>query len=139
MERDDYLRALRSTLDTHTAAVSERLRRIAEVAAGPDGARVTGVVIDVFPDQDGEGAFDVMARFEGPDSYVLNRPIDDVRRLFGVVHGEGHFEPDVPALTPGRESFDPEQAMLEAVTEWIEAILPVEKPLPFEVTLAPCC
>lgn len=135
MDRDAYPRALAEILDAHTAAVTTRLRRIAEVAAGPDGARVRGIVVDIFPDQDGEGTFDVWARFEGPDSFVLNRPIDDVRHLFGVVHTETGFEPAVPEPAPGATPDDVAEAIVVAVTAWLEGIWAggVGSGVPFEV------
>ncbi|XBB69418.1 DUF6389 family protein [Nocardioides sp. WV_118_6] len=134
MDRDAYLPALRRILDTRTADVTARLRRVAEVAAGPDAARVQGIVVDVFPDQDGEGTFDVWARFEGPDLFVLNKPIDDVRHLFGVVHTEDGLEPAVPEPDGGGTGFDPAEAIVEVVTAWIEEIwVSVGSTVPLEV------
>ncbi|MBU2694376.1 DUF6389 family protein [Pimelobacter sp. 30-1] len=134
MDRDAYLPALRRILDTRTADVTARLRRVAEVAAGPDGAGVQGIVVDVFPDQDGEGTFDVWVRFEGPDFFALNKPIDDVRHLFGVVHTEDGLEPEVPEPYGGGTAFDPGEAIVEVVTAWIEEIwVGVGSAVPLEV------
>lgn len=139
MDRDAYPRALRAVLDTRTDDVAARLRRIAEVVAGPDGARVQGVVVDVFPDQDGEGTFDVWARFEGPDFFALNRPIDDVRHLFGVVHTESGIEPAVPEPPAGTTPLDLADAIAEVVAAWAEEIWAhagaAAGAVPFEVVL----
>lgn len=139
MDLAAYAAALRGVLATRTDDVTARLRRMAEVAAGPDGARVRGIVVDVFPDQDGEGTFDVWARFEGPDLFALNKPIDDVRHLFGVVHTETGLEPDVPEPPVGVAPFDLADAIAEVVTAWAEEIWAdagaAAAGVPFEVVL----
>ncbi|WP_377322433.1 DUF6389 family protein [Pimelobacter simplex] len=140
MDHDAYTRALRRILDTRTADVATRLRRIAEVATGPEGARVQAVVVDVFPDQDGEGTFEVWARFDGADFFALNKPIDDVRHLFGVVHTETGLDPEVPAPPAGTTPYDLADAIAAVVTAWVEEIWAeagaAAAAVPFEVVLS---
>ncbi|MFD6067632.1 DUF6389 family protein [Amycolatopsis lurida] len=114
MDQDEYRHRLRRVLDTRSDDVATRLRVIVEAI----GDTVERLEIEVFPDQDGEGTFDVWARFEGPDSYVLNKPIDDHRHLFGVVHQETGWEPDVPPLPHGI----PADVIVDTVAEWIDSV-----------------
>ncbi|OXM45663.1 DUF6389 family protein [Amycolatopsis alba] len=133
MDQNEYSRRLRHVLDAHSEDVIARLRTI--VKAIGDG--VESVQIEVFPDQDGEGTFDVWARFEGPDSFVLNKPIDADRHLFGVVHGETGWEPDVPSLPQGVSA----DVLVDVVTGWIEAVwaqaFDTPPPVPMEVAGCP--
>ncbi|MEV7548294.1 DUF6389 family protein, partial [Amycolatopsis sp. NPDC089917] len=129
MDQNDYRRRLRRVLDAHSDEVTARLRAIVNAI----GSTVESVRIEVFPDQDGEGTFDVWARFEGPDSFVLNKPIDEHRHLFGVVHGETGWEPDVPSLPRGLTA----DALADTVADWIEAVwaraFDTPPPVPMEV------
>ncbi len=127
MDAQDYLAALRPLLAARTedaAARLERFRRAAEEA----GAGIDGVLIDVFVDQDAEGPFDVWARFEGSDAFALDRRFDDDRHLFGVEWGEDGWEPDVPPRPRGWTRDDLEEAVLDAVAEWLSPLLPPGSP-----------
>ncbi|EMD25720.1 DUF6389 family protein [Amycolatopsis azurea] len=114
MDHAEYRRRLRRVLDAHSEDVTARLRAIVELI----GDTVESVQIEVFPDEDGEGTFDVWARFDGPDSFVLNKPIDEHRHLFGVVHHETGWEPEVPSL-PRDLSAD---VVVDTVADWIETV-----------------
>ncbi|MDQ6525271.1 DUF6389 family protein [Nocardioides sp. LHD-245] len=142
MDEDTYRRRLAGILGDHTGDLTARLRAIAEASAGPAGERVAGVVVDVFPGEHDEGAFDVWARFDGPDVFALNRPIDDVRHLFGVTYGERGFEPDVPAFGAGEPDFALAEVIVDVVASWVEpvwaAVAPPSVPA-FEVTRADGC
>ncbi|UMP04792.1 DUF6389 family protein [Amycolatopsis sp. EV170708-02-1] len=114
MDQDEYRRRLRRVLDAHSDDVATRLRVIVEAI----GDTVESVQIEVFPDQDGEGTFDIWARFDGPDSYVLNKPIDEHRHLFGVVHEETGWEPDVPPLPRGLSA----DLIVDTVVDWLDSV-----------------
>ncbi|GHH05042.1 DUF6389 family protein [Amycolatopsis oliviviridis] len=114
MDQSEYSRRLRRVLDAHSDDVAARLTKIVELI----GDTVESVQIEVFPDDDGEGTFDVWARFEGPDSFVLNKPIDEHRHLFGVVHHETGWDPDVPSLPRGLSA----DVVVDTVADWIEAV-----------------
>ncbi len=73
MDRDEYLTTLAAVLDAHTDAAAAKLSAILDALP----AEATELCIDVFPDQDGEGTFDVWVRLEGPDYFTLNKQIDD--------------------------------------------------------------
>lgn len=142
MDEETYRERLGRVLADHTEDLAARLRTIAEVAAGPAGEPVAGIAVEVFPGDDDEGAFNVWARFDGPDAFALNRPIDDVRHLFGVTYGEHGFEPDVPAPGLGRPGFDVGEVIVEVVASWVAPVwadlAPPALP-PFEVTRAGGC
>lgn len=117
-------------LDAHSEDVATKLRRIVEAI----GDTVESLQIEVFPDQDGEGTFDVWARFEGRDSYVLNKPIDEHRHLFGVVHHETGWEPDVPPLPRGLSA----DLVVDTAADWIDSVWTrtVSRPLSIPVEVS---
>lgn len=103
---------------------------------------VEAITVEVFVDDDGEGAFDVWAVFEGKDVYVLNRPIDDVRNLFGVHHTESGPVPAVPWFAPGGPDFDLVEAIVEVVAPWVDQTwrsLARTPAVPFDVRPGPDC
>jgi hypothetical protein len=124
---DGYRGALQRILSEFSAETATRLSRLSD-AADDAGAGVEGIVVDVFVDQDGEGPFDVWARFEGRDAFVLDRRFDDRRHLFGVVWGEDGWDPEVPSRPRGWTRDDLEAAVVDAVAEWIELLLPAGAP-----------
>lgn len=84
-----YRAELRRVLDTASPDVARRLAAIRDSAT----ERTDGVVMDVFPDQDGEGTFAVWARFEGGDAFALDRRLGDERQLLAVVRSEHGWTP----------------------------------------------
>lgn len=112
-----YRASLRAVLDGRSDAVRAKLRDI--LAALP--AEAVEVGIDVFPDQDGEGTFDVWLRLEGPDVYVLNRAVEPWRHLFGVVFTETSTDPELPLLerTAGVDVSD---VVVDVAADWVEAL-----------------
>ena len=70
MTQADYEAELLRILRAHDAAARATLTAL--IAALPPKAREIHIV--VFPDQDGEGTFSVVASLEGPDLFVLNKP-----------------------------------------------------------------
>lgn len=127
MDAQDYADALRPLLAAHTDDAAARLERFHR-AAVEAGAGIDAVLIDVFVDQDAEGPFDVWARFEGRDAFLLDRRFDDDRHLFGVEWGEDGWEPDVPPRPRGWIRDDLERAALDAVVEWLSPRIPPGAP-----------
>ncbi|MGW4399847.1 DUF6389 family protein [Amycolatopsis nivea] len=125
MDTGDYRAAVTGILGSASHETSARLERF-WAAARADGAE--GVVLDVFVDQDGEGPFDVWARFEGRDAFALDRRFDHERHLFGVAWGEDGWEPDVPPRPSGWTRDDLEAVVVEVVTEWVTPLVPAGAP-----------
>lgn len=119
----DYSEHLKPILASCTENVSRQLAKFWS-AATEAGDTVTGVRIDVYVDQDGEGPFDVWARFEGDAAFTLDRQFDAERHLFGVEWGEDGWEPNVPRRPRGWTRDDLERAVLEGITEWISPMVP---------------
>ena len=122
-----YTDALRPILAAHSEDVAARLARF-QAAAENAGSSIDGIILDVFVDQDGEGPFDVWARFSGQNAFALDRQFDDERQLFGVEWTEEGWEPNVPARPRGLTRDDLERVVLETVTEWLVPILPQGAP-----------
>ncbi|MFM1729278.1 DUF6389 family protein [Prescottella soli] len=114
MQRAEYISELGTVLDRHTDAAAEKITAI--LAACP--AEATELCFDVFPDQDGEGTFDVWARLDGPDHFALNKPIADHRHLFGIVYTEDGLEPDVPRWS-SNAPFCIQDAIVDAAATWV--------------------
>lgn len=81
--------------------------------------RAEEIVVTVFPDQDGEGTFDVVVSLDAPDAAVLDRAIAPHRTLFEVVHGEDGPVPEVPLVAPGRAPYDARDVVVDTAADWI--------------------
>lgn len=124
-DAESYARALRTVLDTESERVAAALGDLHRAAVEAENG-VEAILIDVFVDQDGEGPFDVWARFEGADAFALDRRLDEQRHLFGVEWTADGWEPAVPSR-PRRWTRDRlEEAVLVVVAEWIEGLLPAD-------------
>ncbi|AFR49326.1 DUF6389 family protein [Gordonia sp. KTR9] len=125
MDAAEYRRSLAHILATRSVDVAATLERLGAAASDvAGGVTVDGVMIDVFVDQDGEGPFDVWARFEGADAFELDRRFDDERRLFGVEWGELGWEPAVPSRPRGWSRDDLEETIVDVVATWLDALVP---------------
>lgn len=130
MDTGDYRDAVTKILALHSAHSATQLARFAADARSGEH-RIDGIAIDVFVDQDGEGPFDVWARFEGPDAFALDRRFDDDRLLFGVVWDEDGWCPAVPDRPVAWTREQLEDAVVESVREWILPLLPEDVPADF--------
>lgn len=121
MEHSDYRAGLRAVLDTASPQVALTLQTLADAAVTE---QVDGILIDVFLDQDGSGAFDVWARFDGRDVSALDQRLADVRALFGVEWGEDGWDPDVPPRPRMWTHGELEAAIVETVAAWLDPLVP---------------
>lgn len=118
---DDYRSRLRPLLAAESERAAAVLQRMADAAEGHHD-----IVIEVFLEQDAEGPFTIMARFDGPDDFALNRRFDDERGLFDVIWGETGWEPDVPER-PDEWTFDDlETVLVEQAAEWLAPLIPAD-------------
>ncbi|MDH6193584.1 hypothetical protein M2272_000205 [Mycobacterium frederiksbergense] len=117
MGSDEYRQLLARTLTAHSELAASRLRAI--VAALPE--RATGIEVGVFPDQDGEGTFDVSVALAGPDSYVLNQAIAAHRELFTFNH-DNAAEIDLPMFGSRAAGFCVQDVIVDAVADWVESL-----------------
>lgn len=122
VDASEYRIALRTVLDASSSTVARQLATIGSAVAGETDC----VIIDVFVDQDGEGPFDVRARFDGPNAFAFDRRFESERALFGVLWGEEGWEPDVPARPRGWSRDDLEEAVTGVVAEWLDGLIPAE-------------
>lgn len=125
MRSVEYRDALRAVLDRVSASTDVRLSGLHRAAT----AGVEGVLIDVFLDQDAEGPFGVWARFEGADSFGLDRQLGDDRELFSVIWGEEGWEPPVPPRPADWSREQLEDAIVEVVADWIDPLIPQGMPV----------
>lgn len=122
-DAEPYARALRAVLDGESERVAAALGDLHRAAVEAESG-VEAILIDLFVDQDGEGPFDVWARFDGADAFDLDRRFDDQRHLFGVEWTADGWEPAVPSRPRGWTRDRLEEAVLVVVAEWIEGLLP---------------
>ncbi|MGW7532987.1 DUF6389 family protein [Amycolatopsis sp. NPDC054798] len=125
MDTGEYRAAVTGILGS---AAQETFARLERFWAAARAAEAEGIVVDVFVDQDGEGPFDVWARFAGRDAFALDRRFDDDRQLFGVVWGEAGWEPEVPPRPRGWTRDELEAVLVEVVAEWISPLIPAGAP-----------
>lgn len=118
---DDYRSRLRPLLEGASERAADVLQRMADASEGRHD-----IVIEVFLEQDAEGPFTIMARFDGPDAFALNRRFDHERGVFDVIWGETGWEPDVPER-PDEWTFDDLEAVLvELAAEWLAPLIPAD-------------
>ncbi len=115
MQRSEYVSELETVLGRHTDGAAEKISAILDACP----AEATALGFDVFPDQDGEGTFDIWARLDGPDHFALNKPIDAHRHLFGVVYTEDGIEPAVPLWPSSDTPFCVQDAIVDAAATWL--------------------
>lgn len=115
MTQSDYETELLRILRDHGAAAGATLTAL--IAALPPKAREIHFV--VFPDQDGEGTFSVVASLEGPDLFVLNKAIENHRYLFDVRHTEDGIEPQVPLFASDEAGFNVQDVIVDTAMEWV--------------------
>lgn len=124
-DAEPYARALRTVLDAESERVAAALGDLHRAAIEAESG-VEAILIDVFVDQDGEGPFDVWARFEGADAFALDRRLDEQRHLFGVEWTADGWVPAVPSRPREWTRDRLEEAVLVVVAEWIESLLPAD-------------
>ncbi|WP_088138839.1 DUF6389 family protein [Achromobacter xylosoxidans] len=115
MTQSEYEIELLRILRVHNAAARATLTAL--IAALPPKAREIHFV--VFPDQDGEGTFSVVASLEGPDLFVLNKAIEGHRYLFDVRHTEDGIEPEVPLFASDEAGFNVQDVIVDTAMPWV--------------------
>ena len=115
MTQSDYEAELLRILRAHDATARATLTAL--IAALPPKAREIHIV--VFPDQDGEGTFSVVASLEGPDLFVLNKAIEGHRYLFDVRHTQDGIEPEVPLFGSDEAGFDVQNVIVDTAMQWV--------------------
>lgn len=115
MTQSEYEIELLRILRAHNAAARATLTAL--IGALPPKAREIHFV--VFPDQDGEGTFSVVASLEGPDLFVLNKAIEGHRYLFDVRHTEDGIEPEVPLFASDEASFNVQDVIVDTAMQWV--------------------
>lgn len=124
MNSVEYRDALRAVLDAASPSVAAGLSTIHRAAT----ARVDGVLLEVFLDQDAEGTFSIWARFDGADGFTLDRQLGDERELFSVIWGEEEWEPPVPPRPVDWSRQMLTDTIIDVVAEWISPLIPVGAP-----------
>ncbi|UIN31763.1 DUF6389 family protein [Microbacterium binotii] len=118
---DDYRSRLRPLLAAESERAADVLQRMADATESRHD-----IVIEVFLEQDAEGPFTFMARFDGPDHFALDRRFDDERGVFDVVWGETGWKPDVPERPDAWTFDDLEEVLVELAAEWLAPLIPAE-------------
>lgn len=118
MEENEYRTELRKVLDEHSANAIKRMN--ATFQALP--AKTQSAELMIFPDQDGEGTFDVRVSLTGPDLYVLNKAIEESADIIVVKHTSSGLDPNVPMMDSSNSSFEVNDTLSDVVAEWLSEI-----------------
>ncbi|MFT4099762.1 MAG: DUF6389 family protein [Burkholderiaceae bacterium] len=117
MDKAQYCHEVTAVLDSRLDQIKGRLHDA--FSRLPPEAR--GVTLGVHVDQDGEGFLSIRIRLDGPDAYVLNRKIAEAARLFDTMMTETGFDPPLPLMEPGRNSFPVQDALTDCAIEWLRS------------------
>lgn len=120
MTQSEYKSELRDVLKAHSQSASKKIALLLENL--PSEAK--SLEFGVFPAQDGDGTFDVMASLTGPDLYVLNRKVQDYRSLFEVNYTPAGLKTGAPIfdVIDDPPDFDVNDAIVDTVAEWLSEL-----------------
>lgn len=118
MNEDDYIAELTAALAKRTDSVQLKIAPL--LTNLPEKAQ--RLDMEIFPSQDGEGDFSVVASLEGPDLFVLNKPIEPYSELISVRHTPEGCEPDVPMVDPFDTTFEVNDVLTDCVANWLSDI-----------------
>jgi hypothetical protein len=118
MDESEFAVELRTALERHSAAVTEKLGKV--LAVLPD--KTEAVSITVSPTQDGDGVFDIFVSLDGPDLHVLNKRIRDHYQLFSPIHTADGIEPYIPDVDPFDVDFEVNDIVADVVVPWLESL-----------------
>jgi len=118
MNSVEFGTALREELAKHSA---EAARRIGEILARIP-AKARSLDLEVFPSQDGDGFFGVRASFDGPDLYVLNKPIDQFADIIEPKYTEAGVVPAIPLLDTPNAGFAVNDVVVDSVATWLKSV-----------------
>ncbi len=118
MTRAEYIDKVTTVLNQHSKRASSNLE--AALPLVPPKAR--SMRIEIFVDQDEEGFLSVHIALNGPELIVLNRAIATHAMLFDTIMKESGFEPALPLMEPGRESFSVADALTDCAALWVTSL-----------------
>ena len=118
MTRDEYIQQVEAVLSEHTSQAAIQLG--AALADAPPKTQKVEILILV--DQAGAGFLHVRVELVGPDSSALNRAIADYAGLFGTRLTEGGFDPALPFMEPGGETFSVHDALTDCAASWVATV-----------------
>ena len=118
MEEKEYRIELRKVLDENSSYALRNLN--ATIQSLPE--KTKSIEIMIFPDQDGEGTFEVRVSLSGPDLYVLNKAINASANLINVIHTSEGLKPNVPLMDSFDSSFEVNDVLSDVVGDWLKSI-----------------
>ena len=118
MEERQYRTELRKVLDENSTIVINKLN--ATLQTLPKKSK--SIELMIFPDQDGEGTFDVRVSLSGPDLYVLNEKVKDSAGLINVKNTPTGLEPRIPLIDPFNSEFEVNDTLVDVVSDWLKSI-----------------
>jgi len=114
----EFETALRAVLGENSAEAKRRLEAVVERTP----SRARALSIEIFTAQDGDGFFGVRAAFDGPDLFVLNKPIDDVAELIEPKYTDGGVVPPIPLVEPRTVTFPVNDVVVDTVAAWLKTV-----------------
>jgi hypothetical protein len=116
MEENKYINEVNRVLDFHSEAIKERF--LGAIELFPE--TTVSADVYVFVDQDGEGFLTIRIPLNGPDLYVLNKPMKEKGLLFDTVMGNEKPEPSLPFLDPFDLDYDSRDVLVDTAMKWID-------------------
>jgi hypothetical protein len=132
MTREEYIQKVEAVLNQYSHQAASRLA--ATFADLPPKTRK--VNIEIFIDEDGEGFLTVRVVLDGPDLYVLNKAIAPHAELFGTCMTREGFDPPLPLMEPGEETFSVHDTLSDCAAAWITSIWKQTKREPLSLPVA---
>jgi hypothetical protein len=118
MTRDEYINQVEAVLIGYTEQAAKRLEAV--FPRVPAEARK--IEIEIFVDQGGEGFLDVQVSLDGPDLFVLNRPIASHARLFGTRMTDAGLEPPLPLMSGSDDPFSVQDTLTDCAAAWLATV-----------------
>jgi hypothetical protein len=118
MTRDEYINQVEAVLIGYTEQAAKRLEAV--FPRVPAEARK--IEIEIFVDQGGEGFLDLQVSLDGPDLFVLNRPIASHARLFGTRMTDAGLEPPLPLMSGSDDPFSVQDTLTDCAAAWLATV-----------------
>lgn len=118
MTEDEFIAKLSAALQNHAGTARAQIPRL--LMSLPK--RATQLDLQVFPAQDGDGFFTILASVDGPDLYVINKAIDAHANLFDAKYTENGVDPPIPIVDPFDVDYPVNDIIVDCAAKWLQEV-----------------